>query len=354
MKAFKIIRFQIKNIKVLLAILLIVSGCSIKNSHKISRGVYCWKTSFNLSQREKQWLKNNSITKIYLHYFDVNWNPALKEPVPVGRLTVISKNTGNINITPVVFITNKTLLNIPGSSVKILAGNIFDLVHDISSSLNNSAINEIQMDCDWTLSTKVKYFTLLNDLKKMCKNRGISLSATIRLHQVKYFKKTGVPPVDRGALMFYNMTSVSDINTVNSIFNPDIAKKYLANFDKYPLKLDLILPAFSWGVLFHKNKISGLINDLQGSSLNKNKYFVKTKAEIFKAKKDIILNHYPVHKNDLIRIEEITPETTQLAARLIEPYIRNDSLVVSLFYLNKEVTKNYDKKEMEDITDIFN
>lgn len=333
---------------------MVIYGCSIKSPHNISKGVYYWKTTFNLTQTEKQWLNNNNIGKIYLHYFDVDWNPVLSEPVPIGSITISSKDVNDIEIIPVVFITNKTLLNIPDSSIENLTQKIFKRVKDISESLNNSGLKEIQVDCDWTLSTKVKYFTLLNNFKKLCKNSDINLSATIRLHQVKYFTKTGVPPVDRGALMFYNMTPVSNLNTVNSIFNPDIAKKYLANFDKYPLKLDLILPAFSWGVLFHNHKISGLINGLKFSSLKDNKDFVQKKAAIFRAMGNTILNHYSIHKNDLIRVEEISPETTQLAARIIEPYIQNDSLVVSLFYLNKEVTKNYDKKEMENITDIFN
>jgi hypothetical protein len=342
------------NLKFLLIVLLIFSDCSTEKHHKVSRGVYYWKTAFNVSRDERQWLKNNNIGKIYLHFFDVDWDPLLKEPVPAGAVTIISKNVSDVEIIPVVFITNKTLLNTPDSSIKILAGKIFKRINDESFTLNNPGIKEIQMDCDWTLTTKSKYFNLLNDIKALCRNADISLSATIRLHQVKYFKKTGVPPVDRGVLMFYNMTSVSNINTVNSIFNQDIAKKYLINFNKYPIKLDLILPAFSWGVLFHNYKISGLINDLKIGTLKNNKYFIQKSETLFKANGDIILNHHSIRKNDLIRVEEISPETTQLAARLIEPYLKSDSLVVSLFYLNKEVVKNYDKQKMEDITDIFN
>ena len=345
---------SIKSLKILLILFLVISGCSSHNSHKISRGVYYWKTTFILTRAEKQWLNNNDIGKIYLHYFDIDWNPVLREPVPIGSITIQKKDSYDIEITPVVFITNKALLNIADSSTSNLAQKIFERVKDISESLNNSGLKEIQVDCDWTISTKVKYFTLLNNLKKLCSNGDINLSATIRLHQVKYIMKTGVPPVDRGALMFYNMTPVSNLNTVNSIFNPDIAKKYLANFDKYPLKLDLILPAFSWGVLFHNHKISGLINGLKTCSLKGNKDFIQKKAATFRANGNIILNGYSIRKNDLIRIEEISPETTQLAARIIEPYIQNDSLVVSLFYLNKEVIKNYDKKKMEDISGIFN
>ncbi len=277
----------------------------------------------------------------------------MKGPAPIGSLRFLTKNISNIEIIPVVFITNKTILNIQDSLIKSLAGKIFKRIQDESFALNTANIKAIQIDCDWTLSTKSKYFALLNDLKALCRNAKISLSATIRLHQIKYYKITGVPPADRGTLMFYNMTPVSNINTTNSIFNPDIAKKYLKNFDKYPLKLDLILPAFSWGVLFHNNKISGLINDLNINSLKDNKYFIQKNNTIFKATRDNILNHYRIHKNDIIRIEEITPKTTKLAAKIIEPYIRNDSLVVSLYYLNKKVIKNYDKKDVEDITDIF-
>ena len=64
---------------------------------------------------------------------------------------------------------------------------------------------EIQLDCDWNSSTQKKYFNLIEEMKLYPTWENIVWSATIRLHQLKYPKQTGVPPVNKGVLMFYNM-----------------------------------------------------------------------------------------------------------------------------------------------------
>ena len=79
------------------------------------------------------------------------------------------------------------------------------------------------------------------------------LSATIRLHQVKYYKQAGIPPVDRGMLMFYNMGKLNALTAENSIYNSNDAAGYIETVDDYPLKLDLALPAFSWAVHFRNS-----------------------------------------------------------------------------------------------------
>jgi hypothetical protein len=214
-------------------------------------------------------------------------------------------------------------------------------------------IKEIQMDCDWTEKTKAKYFSFIDKFKVNCDQKQISVTATIRLHQVKYFEMTGVPPVDRGSLMFYNMSSVSDPNTKNSIFDEEIAKKYLVNFDRYPLKLDVILPAFSWGVLFRNNKITGIINDVKMEELSNNNNFELLKGNFYRVVKNIFFHERYLKKNDQIRIEEINPEITQLSAELIAPYIMNDSLVVSLYHLNKEVIENYEEGDFQNSISVF-
>ncbi|MGG2305049.1 hypothetical protein ACE4Z6_26875, partial [Salmonella enterica] len=93
-----------------------------------------------------------------------------------------------------------------------------------------------QIDCDWTLGTKEKYFSLLKRIKE---RMALPLSCTIRLHQVKYQAKTGVPPVDRGMLMYYNMGHVEGATETNSIYDPANADKYVSYVKDYPLPLDV-------------------------------------------------------------------------------------------------------------------
>ena len=334
-------------------VLISYLSCSKEHPRFVSKGVYYWKTIFELDKQDRNWIKENEVSKIYTRFFDVDWEPSTKQALPVGSLKILSNKISGVEIIPTIFITNKTFLNIRDSSINDLAFKVYEKIKSQVSAFKQMEIKEIQMDCDWTEKTKEKYFSFIKYFKLYCEKENISVSATIRLHQVKYFEMTGVPPVDRGSLMFYNMTSVSDPNTKNSIFDEAVAKKYLVNFDRYPLKLDVILPAFSWGVLFRNNKISGIINDVKIEELSNSDNIELLKSNLYRVVKNIYFRERYLKKNDQIRIEEITPATTELAAELIAPYIKNDTLVVSIYHINKEVIENYDKGDIQDIVSNF-
>ncbi len=68
---------------------------------------------------------------------------------------------------------------------------------------------EIQIDCDWTERTRNAYFQLLTALKREPFLQGKILSATIRLHQVKYVQRSGIPPADRGRVCFFLLDAPS-------------------------------------------------------------------------------------------------------------------------------------------------
>ena len=134
-----------------------------------------------------------------------------------------------------------------------------------------------------------KYFTLIEQIKQLTEINNIEITTTIRLHQVKFFNKTGVPPIKRGMLMFYNMSDVSNMKTRNSIYDEVLAKKYLINFDKYPLDLDVVMPAFSWACWFRNGKLKNLINDVKAKDIEENLNFVKEDKNIFRVTKEILL-----------------------------------------------------------------
>ena len=203
------------------------------------------------------------------------------------------------------------------------------------------------------MTTREKYFKLIELLTEKCNPQNIEVTSTIRLHQVKFFNKTGVPPVSRGMLMFYNMSDVSDIRVKNSIFDEEIAQKYLVNFDKYPLKLDVVLPAFSWVCLFRNGKLIALINDVKRGDLEKNSSFEKYSENLFRAVEDCWLNGTRISVDDYLRAEQIEPGTTLASAEMIAQYIKNNDIMVSIYHLNSEVIKNYDKEVIADIVSCF-
>jgi hypothetical protein len=333
---------------------IITVSCSNNSNKEISRGVYFWKTNFSLTIAELNWLKETEIKKLYVRFFDVDWNPNINIAVPVGDVTIETKKIDDVEIIPVVFITNRTLVNLPDSLIPELSNNIYKKIFAKLSMLENPLLKEIQLDCDWTETTREKYFNLIEHIKRLTEKNEIEVTATIRLHQVKFFNKTGVPPIKRGMLMFYNMSDVSDIRTKNSIYDKDIAKRYLVNFDKYPIALDVVLPAFSWSCWFRNGKLKNLINDVKIKDLEANLNFVKEDKNIFRATRETSLKGNYILTGDYLRTEETDFNTTLSAAELIAPHIKNKRINVSIYHINGEVIKNYGTDKVKDIVDSFN
>src|SRR6185295_19004173 len=143
-----------------------------------------------------------------------------------------------------------------------LAGNIYKK----TISIVGPDFFEIQIECDWNASTRESYFLLLRTIRAQL-HAGKILSGTIRLHQIKYRAQTGVPPLDRGVLMFYGMGDPASPGEKNSILDLDTARKYTAYLKNYPLFLDAALPVYQWGILFHEDHFRGIIRSLGESDL---------------------------------------------------------------------------------------
>lgn len=335
-------------------VFLFTSSCSNNSDKDITRGVYFWKTNFELSPEEITWIKENEISKLYVRFFDVDWNPNIKSAVPVGDVLIETKHVDGVEIVPVIFITNRTFTNLPDSLIAELSNNIYKKILAKLKIFDYQAIKEFQLDCDWTETTREKYFKLLEQIKQVTQPNKIEITTTVRLHQVKFYKKTGVPPVKRGMLMFYNMSDVSDMRTVNSIYDKDVAKRYLVNFDKYPIDLDVVLPAFSWTCLFRNGKLKNLFNNVNKNDLETNSCFIKEDKNIFRAIKENSLKGNYILPGDYLRTEEIDFNTTLGAAELIAPHIKNKKINVSIYHLTGEVIKNYGTDQLKDIVDCFN
>ena len=329
-------------------------SCSNNSNKEISRGVYFWKTNFSLSTPELIWLKETEIQKLFVRFFDVDWNPNINAAVPVGDVTIETKKIVGVEIIPVVFITNRTLTNLPDSLIPELSNNIYNKIFAKLNLFGNQTTKEIQLDCDWTETTREKYFNLIEQIKQLTEINKIEITTTIRLHQIKFFSTTGVPPIKRGMLMFYNMSDVSNMKTRNSIYDEDVAKKYLINFDKYPIELDVVLPAFSWSCWFRNGKLKNLINGVKAKELEENLNFVKEDKNIFRSVKETSIKGNYILTGDYLRTEETDFNTTLGAAELIARHIKNKKINVSIYHLTGEIIKIYGKDQLKDIVDCFN
>jgi len=332
---------------------IIFFSCNISKKHEprtIERSFYFWKSVFKLSTQEKDALTNFKIQNLYIKYFDVDWNASRNTALPVAQLTApdsIFLRTTKLNIVPTVFITNETIFKININQTEELANKIIVLVNSMNSNFGVKLINELQIDCDWTAGTKDKYFSLLKFLKK--KQNNINFSSTIRLHQIKYLNKTGVPPVKKGMLMCYNMGNLSNINTSNSILEVDELKKYIGDLQNYPLPLDVALPIFEWKVLFRNNVFKGIFENMPDSLIAQNIF--NKNGNRNKALVDTILNGYEIKKNDIIRTEKSNYTSVLKTAKLISEKLSGNIVRVSFFHLDNLTLKKYKLYEMENIYD---
>ena len=335
--------FNMRNLLYLLFIL--GSACTPtenKQPRKISPAFYHWKTAFDPTSQEINKLDSLGVNTIYLRLFDVSWNKNTQAPIPISKIIINDQVLfEKYNMIPTIFITDECIFYLKKSQIKQLAENMIQQIH-ISFAEKN--ISQLQIDCDWTKNSKDNYFQLLKAIKELAPTT--ILSATIRLHQIKFSATTGVPPVDRGMLMCYNMGNLRSTTTKNSILDVMETEKYLGNLSNYPLQLDIALPLFSWAVLFRDDKFKGL---MQNNLEDYHNFLLNDGSKIASVKKDTVINGISFFKNDKIRFEESEPTGILKLARMVRKKLKTDSIALSFYHLDSITLIKYNTYELENI-----
>ncbi len=316
------------------ALFLLLTACHQPERPMIS--FYYWKTIFQLSPLEKSTLKDNQVQKLYIRYFDIDWNVKTNNPFPQSpiRFEEIPKE---YTIVPVVYIKNKVFLN-QNIDVLGLAQKTNDLIKQINTT-NQISCQEIQIDCDWTLASRDNYLKFIECFKKIS---GKKLSSTIRLHQIKYFKKTKIPNVDQGVLMYYNMGEIAP-DSLNSIYDRNVANRYLASLKKYPLSINLALPIYSWAIHIRDGKVIGLRNKIDVKSFKKDPNFVVKNQKWLIATTSNYKNGTFYKKGDLLKLEGITQDDLLEMADDLEENTATLPAEIIFYDLDEFNIKNYEK-----------
>ena len=257
---------------------------------------------------------------------------AYKEKTTIHKTKFI--HTPTHKIVPVIYLDNPLLKHENG---KELAQKILTILK--TYTLN---YNEIQIDCDWTKSTQKTYFSFLEELKKVSKKQ---LSATIRLHQVKLFKRTGVPPVDKGVLMYYNMSNFKDLKTKNYILDLELAKKYHYNFDTYPLPLNLALPLYAQATLIRFGEVVSIIEGLRKRDLNEN--FKAIKENHYLVTKTHYLHGKLLYKDDILRLDAVTVNNLKEAVKNLKEVMKQPEEVIFYRWGNRGF---YDEEDLKAVS----
>jgi hypothetical protein len=321
-----------------------LATCKQKTSKEVIPAFYFWKSNFRLTEVEKKAFTNNQIQKLYVKFFDVSWNILKRHPQLDAPIRFSEKLPASCLIIPVVFITNQTLVNLPVAEIEPFAKGIFTEI--LTLLPQNSPLSEIQIDCDWTHSTKHKYFKLLKTLKK----NNVKLSATIRLHQVKFFEKTGVPPVDRGMLMCYNMSDWRKYNSQNSIFSPNTLNQYIQDLEDYPMSLDVVMPIFHWTIIYRNEQFLYFVNNLSADSLKTNAIFLQLigKQE-FVVQKDANFQRISIRKGDVFKCENAPYEDILKGSRIVLEKISTQKLTFALYHLDEKSLSNYSHEQIQQL-----
>lgn len=330
-----------------ISLFLFILSCNSTATHQVTPAFYHWQSDLDISAYEKKTLDSLQVEVLYLRFFDLDWQADGQQVIPVGQLQVDHSLPSRVQVVPTIFITNRTFKNIDKEAIPDLVRKIGDKIRQQLSSLKINQVTEIQFDCDWTQQTRAIYFYFL----KMVQDefRELLISATIRLHQIKYPEQTGVPPVGRGMLMFYNTGNVSDPATDNSILDWSTASKYLGRLPEYPLALDLALPIFSWGCVFRDDKMVRLVNNLQSESLSDTTRFKNIREGWVEVVKSTYLQGYYLYAGDQIRLETVAPETLIFVATRLKEKIANESLRLAYYHLDSILLKNYSYAQFQRI-----
>ena len=338
----------------LLPLLLLILSCK-KQEISVIPAFYFWQSGFNLSEQEEESLEVLCVKKLYVKFFDVGWDAGSGQPVPLATLSFKEKIPDATQLIPVVFITNETFEKLGvknDTAIKLLAFKIARKIEYLVETNNLTSPKEIQLDCDWTETTEQSYFFLIEAIKNFPAFKQMKWSATIRLHQIKYFEKTGVPPVDRGTLMFYNMGDIENVNTKNSIFEANIALQYIENINEYPLPLDVAIACFSWGLLFDEGKLLKIFYPLYKEDMA-DSLFINSEESIYITKKNFYFEGQFLVEGNTIKLETQTAESSLAAAKLLNEHLKSADRTVILYHLDQNIIKHYTNENFEAIYSSF-
>ncbi|TDD99857.1 hypothetical protein [Flavobacterium cellulosilyticum] len=333
-----------KNSLFFCVLFILLTSCHQQEKPMIA--FYYWKTIFKLAPSEKKILDDNQVKKLYIRYFDINWNAKQKQAFPQSPIR-FAENPTNFTIVPVVYIKNKVFLN-KDLNILDLAQKTNNFIEQINTK-NQIDCQEIQIDCDWTLSSRDNYLKFIDCFKKISKKK---LSATIRLHQIKYFQKTKIPNVDKGVLMYYNMGKIAS-DSLHSIYDRTIAKRYLTSLKKYPLPLSIALPIYSWAVHIRDAKVIGLINKTNSLNFENNPNFKLANKNWIKVTKSNYKSGTYYKKGDLLKLERISKNDLLEMANDLEDNLAKTPIEIIFYDLDEFNIKNYEKDLFEKVTARF-
>jgi hypothetical protein len=334
---------------------------------------YFWKTKLEMRPSDTLQAQRLGAKKLYLRCFDVDWSEGYKMAIPQGELNIEPLAHYPFEETvPTVYITNATFKQLNPKSAKELAEKITRKIrsyqvelssghfrdysdqfpdsigYEVIQVLRDSAetkwkrqqFKEIQLDCDWTASTRQLYFYFLQEIKRL--NPQTLISCTLRLHQYRDRSTMGIPPVDRVSLMCYNTGDVKNPLEENAILDLKVLESYLKK-KTYPLSLDLALPLFNWGAWYRGREFMGILGDWSKEKADQLGYVKAETKTRYRIMQDTVVGLDYLRYGDWVRIDGPDPAQLKAAQAFIKQKLGKNIRQVIYFDWNPEKIQAYEE-----------
>ena len=316
-----------------------MASCQPEREHAID--FYYWKTNVLLNKTEQEYFQNLDCKRLYIRFFDVdNDGTGIS---PLAKIKPFDCDALQAEYVPVVFMTNRTFSSINQQEISNLAQHVFELINEIAVTNKLPEITEIEIDCDWTSTTRDHYFHFLECLKKVSNKK---ISCTLRLHQIAEREKNGIPPVEKGYLMCYATSSPSDFSEKNSILDISLLKSYLKTANDYPVAFDIALPIYSWAVVKNHLGHIKLINNITESDLEAENRFQALPDKSYEATDNFFFHGIFMNKGFRIKVEGISPELLQEAKTFLNKHIRRHYRIV-YYHLDQPFLNQYTIEQLK-------
>lgn len=312
-------------------------------ARKSCNAIYHWKTTFNSDSAEWEFVNRHNIGRLYVRMFDVGMQGY--EIVPIATTVFKQAIPDTLEIVPVVYVTIDALRyaqqeeRCSGKKISQLAQKICTRVTAMCKANNIPNVRELQIDCDWTKSTRDAFDKLCREMKKYLADTVI-LSSTIRLHQLSQTP----PPTDRGMLMVYNTGGITSPKTRNSIIDMNDIKPYLRNIN-WDMPMDVAYPAFEWSLLYRNGKtFGGILYRMDWCDIQ---LYQPCGENRYKVLHDHDCGETYLKKGDIIRVEKSSANEVMSVAEDIKLYIKPENVVI--YHLDSKNLSNYTKDEIQKI-----
>ncbi|MFW0715645.1 hypothetical protein [Pedobacter sp. N23S346] len=334
-------------ISILVISVFLFFGCRQKSI--VHPTFYFWKTDYHNNKAETDYLDQFKSKALYVRIMDVDFDPDHQQAVPISPIKFSDPLPQQIQIIPVVFLVNRIFNDTDSNKTKVLANRIANFVDAKVKQAGKQNYAELQIDCDWTKTTRDQYFEFLKQLKRQPLLKGKNISVTLRLHQVKNVVTSGIPPVEKAMLMCYNMGNLRKYGDQNSILDQHEMDVYLKDYLKnYPLKLDVALPLFEWAVVFRNKAYAGISKRINKTQIDDKKLFRQRGNSILYD----LLTDYPaagLKQGDVIRWEEISNKNLLATSTFLSRYLKPGERNLVFYHLETDLLKHFTHEDLQKV-----